>query len=164
MVFDPEALPTPDLGLRCMKCGYPLAGLSERRCPTCGSPFEYESFVPKGDYPAVIVDGKEALLTPDVQDALRRAKIPYMEIAEETAGLYGMHSVTQSKSRVGVPRSLYFDAVLILRQLHVGELEFPPEAVAADWTCPSCDEENPGTFEICWQCGAQRQDDAPNAD
>jgi hypothetical protein len=32
----------------------------------------------------------------------------------------------------------------------------PAEATAnrADWSCPSCHEENPGNFELCWNCGA----------
>jgi hypothetical protein len=24
---------------------------------------------------------------------------------------------------------------------------------AAPWTCPSCSEENPQSFDICWSCG-----------
>lgn len=24
----------------------------------------------------------------------------------------------------------------------------------APWLCPSCGEENPGGFELCWRCGA----------
>ena len=23
-----------------------------------------------------------------------------------------------------------------------------------EWTCPGCDEPNPGNFESCWKCGA----------
>ncbi|MBX2849321.1 MAG: DUF2007 domain-containing protein [Acidiferrobacterales bacterium] len=23
-----------------------------------------------------------------------------------------------------------------------------------DWHCEKCEEENPGTFELCWNCGA----------
>jgi hypothetical protein len=27
---------------------------------------------------------------------------------------------------------------------------------APDWTCPNCQEQNPATFEVCFQCGAMR--------
>lgn len=146
-----------------MKCGYPLARLTERRCPECGTPFEYESFVPKGDFPVLIVDGKKALLTPDVMDALRRAKIPFMELGGQTMELYGFHSVSQSKSHVGVPRSQYFDAVTTLRQLCDDLFEAPPQDLTVDWTCSECGEVNPGPFEICWKCETPRPDDAPKA-
>lgn len=26
----------------------------------------------------------------------------------------------------------------------------------ADWKCPACGEENPGTFDSCWKCDALR--------
>jgi len=30
-----------------------------------------------------------------------------------------------------------------------------------DWKCPSCHEENPGNFELCWNCGAAAPGLAP---
>lgn len=156
MPFDPDEFPTPDLGLRCMNCGYPLGGLTECRCPECGRKFDYEEYIPPGDFPPVIVDGKNALLTPDVGDALRRAKIPFMQVMGAAENLYGLNSVTHTASRVGVPRSLYFDAVDVLRQLRDGEFALPPLDHSPDWFCPQCGEENPGTFELCWQCDSAR--------
>ena len=26
----------------------------------------------------------------------------------------------------------------------------------SDWVCKVCDEENPGTFEVCWSCRSER--------
>jgi len=159
--FDPDQIPTPDLGLRCMSCGYPLAGLTKRVCPECGATFDYEAFVPKGDFPMLIVDGEAALLTPDIRDALRRAKVPCIELGGLTMDLYGLHSISQSRSLVGVPRSQYFDAVIAVRSLRDGGVDEPPQDFAIDWTCAACGEENPGSFEICWQCGGDRPSDAP---
>ncbi len=28
---------------------------------------------------------------------------------------------------------------------------------AFDWICPQCHEENPATFDTCWQCQAERK-------
>ena len=30
-----------------------------------------------------------------------------------------------------------------------------------DWTCPACNEANPATFDVCWQCGAARPQQNP---
>ena len=31
------------------------------------------------------------------------------------------------------------------------------------WNCAQCQESNPGSFEICWQCGQTQNDQAPLA-
>jgi predicted RNA-binding Zn-ribbon protein involved in translation (DUF1610 family) len=28
---------------------------------------------------------------------------------------------------------------------------------AKPWACPNCGEENPQTFEVCWNCGVQKR-------
>ncbi|MBB5353056.1 hypothetical protein HNR46_003309 [Haloferula luteola] len=33
-------------------------------------------------------------------------------------------------------------------------LEDVPASSGEDWTCPDCRETSPGTFEVCWKCGA----------
>jgi hypothetical protein len=164
MPFDIDAIPTPDLGLRCMECSYPLGGLMERRCPSCGQVFEYESFVPKGDFPALIADGKEVLLTPEVSDALRRAQIPFVEVLGTAAHLYGTFSAMHNNTRVGVPRSQYFEAVDAVKRLKDGVSNLPPHDARSEWVCPQCQEENPGTFEICWQCESERPPAEVNPD
>ena len=164
MSIDLDALPTPDLGLRCMKCGYPLGGLSEHRCPECGTKFEYSDFIPAGDFPVAIVDGKEALLTPDVQDALRREKIPFMPLHSAVEDLYGISPVTMRPPRAGVGRSYYFEAIDLLRRLRDGVFALPPLDDSPDWDCPNCGENNPGPFEICWQCQTARPGDAIDKD
>jgi len=35
-----------------------------------------------------------------------------------------------------------------------------PERTAvspADWTCPACQESNPGNFDLCWSCETPRE-------
>jgi hypothetical protein len=32
----------------------------------------------------------------------------------------------------------------------------PEVSGRSDWRCPSCSEENPGNFEICWKCSHLR--------
>jgi hypothetical protein len=156
MLFDPEALPVPDLGLRCLNCGYGLAGLPRHQCPECGRTFTLDEHIPPGDFPIVIFDGKELLNTADVLELLRRYQIPYLEILRETQATIGYSSALLGAARIGVIRECYFDVIDLLRRKARNEPFPPPPAQSddtADWACPACGEENPGNFEVCWNCG-----------
>ena len=39
-------------------------------------------------------------------------------------------------------------AVAAIRLLHSNALD------QGSWKCAKCEEDNPGTFEVCWKCGA----------
>jgi len=156
--FDPEALPVPDLGLRCLKCGYYLAELSERRCPECGRPFTMDEHIPRGDFPVVIYGGHEVALTPEIMALMRAAQIPYMEMMRPGDTIYGFGGLTHSRCRLGVPRAVYFHAIELLRRRDAGLLRIDesPADERPEWTCGGCGEENPGNFDVCWQCGVAR--------
>ena len=32
---------------------------------------------------------------------------------------------------------------------------------AKPWTCSNCEEENPQSFDMCWNCGRDKTDDGP---
>jgi hypothetical protein len=50
-----------------------------------------------------------------------------------------------------------FDAATAIIKSHLAPAS---GAVAtAAWICPSCGEENPGTFEVCWGCGKSPEPD-----
>jgi len=40
-------------------------------------------------------------------------------------------------------------------------LEGRPEKPVPDLACPKCGEKSPGTFAVCWKCGAPMDDGAP---
>ncbi len=43
------------------------------------------------------------------------------------------------------------------RALETLRLSHPePPSNAPDWTCPKCGENVPGSFDVCWKCGAER--------
>lgn len=155
MPFDPEALPVPDLGLCCRNCGYGLAGLPRHQCPECGRKFTMDEHIPPGDFPVVIFDGKELRNTPDVIDLLRRYQIPYLEILRPTEAIVGYGGPVLGPARIGVVRESYFEVIdLLRRRRHQAPLPPPPSPRGgADWCCPACGEENPGNFEVCWNCG-----------
>ena len=43
-----------------------------------------------------------------------------------------------------------FDAAIALLKSN----STPNSELRADWKCPACQQENPGNFELCWNCGA----------
>ena len=68
-----------------------------------------------------------------------------------------------------LPSGLFFPALCVLhdsdydRAMQVlGDLFQTSPSLAADWGCPKCREEVPGTFELCWQCGTSRPDHGNN--
>ncbi|MCG8403991.1 MAG: hypothetical protein MI923_02215 [Phycisphaerales bacterium] len=149
MTFDPNELPVPDLGLRCLGCRYRLVGLSEHRCPECGSTFTMDDYIPPGDFPVVIFDGHETRLTPEVIDLMSRARIPFME---KRSDLESVLNLSRAPGRLAVPRSSYFHAISVLRGYALNH-ELPPmQDEPPDWVCKSCGESNPGHFEVCWSC------------
>ncbi len=157
MVFDAHALPVPDLGLRCRTCGYPLAGLTRPRCPECGRDFDVDDHIPDGDYPIVILNGAEVVLSPEAADLLRVYRIPYMQSTGPLERAYGMTQALYDHCKLAVPRGRYFEAIDLLRRASLGEpLPAPPDLTTGpDWHCESCGEENPGNFAECWNCGAE---------
>ena len=159
MAFDPEALPVPDLGLRCLKCGYGLAGLPRHQCPECGKTFTIDEHIPKGDFPVIIFNGKELRGTPELMDLLKRYRIPFMEVMGPADSMYGLVGATYRGTRISIMRARYFEVIDLLRRQALGEALPPADTCnRPDWTCPSCSEENPGTFDVCWSCGIDSPD------
>ena len=156
MSFDPNALPVPDLGLRCLSCGYNLAGRPEHRCPECGRKFSVEEHLPNGDFPVVIYNGREIRPTRAVVEIMNRANIPYMEKLGHGAAMFGVDGPMRDQIRLAVLRSEYFRAISLLRRFdRGGEMPDAPGPAPPEWDCPACGESNPGNFETCWNCAEQ---------
>ena len=165
-MFDPHALPVPDLGFSCRRCGYALANLPEHRCPECGRPFTLEEYIPAGHAPVLIAGGEQVRATPNVIELFRTYQIPYVERPGPFEAVLGPIRLSRREQAapIGVPRDHYLEAIdLIRRQMLDEPMPEPPTAApdqATDWACPACAELNPANFEFCWNCG-ERAESAP---
>ncbi len=164
-MFDPDALPVPDLGFACPDCGYPLAGLTEHRCPECGRPFELEQFIPAGEFPPLIAGGRFVTATDDVLMLMRTYQIPVVELRSAVRTVFGgLMPGGHEGVRIAVPRSRYLEAIDLIRRMEQYEpLPPPPDAAAgadSPWVCDFCGEENPPTFGLCWNCEGERGEPA----
>ena len=67
-----------------------------------------------------------------------------------------------------LPSPLFFPTLCVVRDEDydeamriLGAIYYEQPSGAADWKCPTCHEEVPGTFESCWQCGGLRTGSLP---
>ncbi len=160
----PTDRPLPDFGLVCLNCRYRLAGLTRPRCPECGSAIDLEAYVPKGDFPVLIFAGREVRLTPQLEERFRKARIHYTTKLGHTDAMYGLERmpIFKNSKRACVLRSEYFAALELVLEEHLNPTELTEgeptrdtsasDSDAPDWTCEHCDEPNPATFDICWNC------------
>ena len=157
MPFDPESLPVPDLGLRCLACQYQLTGLMVHRCPECGRAFTLEEHIPPGDWPIMIVDGQGVPATSDAIALLKAAKVPIFPFSSADTAPHGMSRHYGGTPDIRVARIAYWDAVHLITRHQRGEpIDLPPPAGDVEWTCAGCGEANPANFEVCWQCDGDR--------
>ncbi len=162
MSFDPDALPVPDLGLKCMACDCTLAGLSEHRCRKCGRRFTLDEYLPPGDFPLVVFAGKPVRMDDEIAAFMRGVGIPVLERRTSLDAMRGMDTRPNHAGELRVPRESYYEVIDLLRRRASGE-RIPIVGSPGDcpeWTCRSCDEPNPGQFEICWNCGEELHETA----
>lgn len=92
------------------------------------------------------------------------ARVGFYKSILDSAGIPNLiRNETNNNSVTELPCPLFFptlvvlndddydEAMRVLRSVYDG----PPSALP-DWKCAACHEDNPGTFDSCWQCGAQR--------
>jgi len=160
----PLDAPLPDYGLRCRQCGYTLAGITRLQCPECGDPFALDDYIPDGAFPPLIADGQRVRLSPDLTELFAAYHLPVVELNDPLNLVFGGGSVpwsdhTRQGPAIAVPRDRWLEAVdLVRRYVHHEELPPPPDEPqpGPDWHCPHCGEDNPGHFQVCWNCTIEK--------
>jgi hypothetical protein len=81
--------------------------------------------------------------------------VPHIPVAERTVSeIYGGHGLLFDRLRV--PSEFYFDVLFLLQRARREMAAARAAGEAANWTCRGCGEENPGNFELCWNCQGPR--------
>ena len=152
--FSGEELPFPDFGLTCAKCGYPLAGTRERRCPSCFEPFDPQVIKPADGWFTIEPWMCQGVPIDVVGAVLDAEYVPYTVHEHRSA-------VGFAWSSISVARDFIFDLLYVIRQ-RVSESATPGTGSPADsaeakpWNCESCSQQNPAHFAVCWNCQTAR--------
>jgi len=149
--FTGQELPAPDFGLTCAACGHELAGARTHQCPRCGSPFDPQVLRPRQTWFVLEAASVGELPIPIVQAALAAELIPYAPVEERTVAEHvAGHGVMFSRLRI--PSEFYFDVLWLLQEARRQVAAVRARGDQGDWKCAQCGEDNPGHFEVCWNC------------
>lgn len=152
--------PLPDFGLACATCDTELAGASRNACPNCGETFDLQALRPRASW--FLIDARfcGSVALPALQVLLTTELVPHIPVEERTVReIYGGHNAFFTRLRV--PSEFYFDVLALLQQARRDIEAAHQRGAAGDWVCTQCREENPGNFDLCWNCG---QSHAPETD
>lgn len=151
--FTGAELPLPDFGLPCPACGRPLAGATAPACPACAAPFDPQDWRPTRPWFVVDRELCATLPVPGVQALLAAEQVPYMPLTERSAGeIYTGQSLVITRLRV--PSEFFFEVLWLIRRALAEQAAARRQAA---WRCRACGRRNPGNFEVCWNCQAERR-------
>jgi hypothetical protein len=98
------------------------------------------------------------------------ARVDFYKSLLEEAGIPVFVRNDMANNITGMPSPLFFPALCVVHDKDydeamriLGRISHEPSARSADWRCPKCNEEVPGTFDSCWQCGELRADPPANS-
>jgi len=134
----------------CPKCGYSLIGIRADYCPECGIAVDYE--------PVTVFTAADLSLVWAAAMVMDQAAISNMIVTGSFDPIIGLFTSRSSMPHLMVPFKFIHEATALLekqfgsREFGTGERPAAQES-GPDWTCSHCGERNPGTFEVCWQCG-----------
>ena len=152
--FTGHELPLPDFGLRCARCRAPLAGSTEPACGQCGTPFDLQALQPNQHWFTLDRHLCGELPIMGVQSLLASEDVPHIPVHDMTISeIYGGQSVLASRLRA--PSEFFFEILWLLQRARA-EMAAAQAAAERLWRCAACGEENPGNFELCWNCQQPR--------
>lgn len=149
--FTGHERPLPDFGLTCPRCHAELAGATQSACPHCGHPFDIEATRPAAGWFVLDREMCGELPIPGVQARLLADGVPHIPVGERTVNeIYGGHSMMIGRLRV--PREFFFEVLWLVQHMRAEFAQARATNETQHWFCDTCGEENPGTFEVCWNC------------
>jgi hypothetical protein len=153
--FTGRERPLPDFGLECARCDASLAGAEGTACVKCFAPFDLERLKPAGEWFTVDRELRRSIPVDLIVALLTEQYVPYrIEENQTYRAIYGLSATDPVRLRV--MSAFFFDFLRLVRvreQEHLSDVE---RSSPGRWACPECGESNPGHFDICWSCSAQR--------
>jgi ssDNA-binding Zn-finger/Zn-ribbon topoisomerase 1 len=153
--FSGNELPLPDFGLQCANCKRPLAGAQEHACPSCRAPFDAQTLRPVRKWFVVDAEMCGRVPLPVIEVRLGQELVPHMRSKDKVLREIYL-GPRMLGSRLLVPNEFFFDLLWLIRRAELDIEEGRARAESERWACPKCGEENPGNFEMCWNCQAAR--------
>ena len=91
------------------------------------------------------------------------ARVGFFKSVLDEAGIANFVRNELANNIAEMPSPLFFPALCVLHDEDydeamriLGKIYYDQPSPAADWRCPKCNEEVPGTFDSCWQCSELR--------
>ncbi len=81
------------------------------------------------------------------QNLLEQHNIPTQMRNYHTSSAIGELPFVETHPEIYVPEPYRLQALRLLEELNEDRSD------RDDWQCKTCDEANPGSFDLCWQCG-----------
>lgn len=85
------------------------------------------------------------------QDLLQQHDIPTQMRNYHTSSVIGELPFVETYPEIYVPASYAQQAKRLLAELN------EPRGNGLDWQCRNCEEENPSSFDMCWQCATPNE-------
>lgn len=158
--FTGDERPVPQWDLRCRKCDIVLDGHDGEACNACGEPLTRSLVRPPRQWFLIDRHLCGPLNVPEVVRLLQTELIPHFRSDERTLAeiAVGGDSVD---GRYRAASEFYYDVRYLIAEesKHVGEVR--RLARETTWHCSQCGEDNPGNFELCWNCGDPQDHSEP---
>ncbi len=157
--FTGRERPLPDFGLECARCEASLAGAERETCAECSAPLGLERLKPGGEWFTVDRVLRRGVPIDLIRAILTEEYVPYRVEEHRTyREIYGMTAIDPVRLRV--MSEFFFDLLRLVRVREEEHLSDVERSSPGEWPCPDCGENNPGHFDVCWSCSADRPEDA----
>lgn len=137
----------------CPKCRRSLNGRTAKYCPDCGIELSYE--------PVTAFAAADQSLVWAAAMVLDQNEVSNLIVTGSVDPVLGTFTHQQSLPHIMVPFKFYHEAVQLLdnefgqRMFKTGQ-QPPKPKTHPDWPCTGCQEHNPESFDVCWNCGLLR--------
>ena len=142
--------PFPNCGVQCAHCGHELAGATGGRCGNCEAPIRADELRPPGEWFRLRSEWLGGMPEAQIAALLREELIPFvMRVGRTTEEI--VMGAAFAETPILIPSDYYFDMRALIRDVQ-RDVARRRELAQHERPCPHCGEENPGSFDHCWNC------------